>query len=486
MRLIFEQGSPGRRGYRLPRPDVPESAPLPARFCRGTSPDLPAVSELDVVRHYTRLSRLNFSVDGNFYPLGSCTMKYNPKFTEKIASHPGFLTLHPLLPQLLGGGMLAQGSLEVLWRVQNLLAEITGMDAVTTQPMAGAHGELTGVMIMAAYHRANGDRRRYIIVPDSSHGTNPATASIAGYEVRVIPTDAAGGMDMHAYRAALSPEVAGVMLTCPNTLGLFDPNIREICDLAHAAGALMYCDGANLNAILGICRPGDLGFDVVHLNLHKTFATPHGGGGPGAGPVGVRQQLVPFLPVPVVVRRTDGTFALETDCPQSIGPVAPFYGNFQVLLKALAYILHVGRAGLIEAAEYAVLNANWLRVKLREFYDLPYDRMCMHEFVLSARRQKAQGVSAMDIAKALIDRGFHPPTVYFPLIVPEAMMIEPTETESLQTLTEFVDALREIAQQACTDPETLRRAPVSTPVQRLDEVGAARRPILRWRRERGG
>jgi len=466
-----------------PSRDVPSAAPLPERVRRRTQLKFPEVSELDVVRHYTGLSRLNFCVDTHFYPLGSCTMKYNPKFAERVASLDGFTRCHPLLPQLMGGGMLAQGCLEVLYELEQLLKEITGMAAFTLQPLAGAHGELTGAMLIAAYHKARGDRRKYVIVPDSSHGTNPASAAIAGYEVVVIPTGRDGSMDIDAYRRSLSPSAAAVMLTCPDTLGLFDDRIAEIARMAHEAGALMYYDGANLNAMLGKCRPGDIGFDVVHLNLHKTFSTPHGGGGPGAGPVGVCEKLVRFLPISRVIRRPDGTFFLNYDYPDSIGYIAPFYGNFGVLLKAFAYILLLGRQGLIEVSERAVLNANYLRQRLKPLYDIAFDRPCMHECVFSAARQARQGVRAIDIAKALIDRGCHPPTVYFPLIVKEALMIEPTETESKETLDAFVEAMAEIARLAETAPSVLRDAPVTTPVRRLDEAKAAREPDLRWRGE---
>lgn len=484
MQLIFEKTVPGRRGYKMPKPDVPCGARLDRRYVRAAEAGLPEVSELDVVRHFSNLSKRNYSVDTNFYPLGSCTMKYNPKFTESVASDAGFSCLHPLLPQLLGGGMLAQGALEVLYEMERLLSEITGMDGFTLQPLAGAHGELTGVMIIAAYHKQSGNRRKYVIVPDSSHGTNPASAAIAGYEVLVVPTGPDGYMSMDAYRKALNRDVAAVMLTCPDTLGIFNPKIKEIADLAHEQGALMYYDGANLNAILGKCRPGDIGFDVVHLNLHKTFGTPHGGGGPGAGPVGVSGKLKTFLPVPRVIQRSDGTFALDNEKQSSIGPVAPFYGNFGVILRAYAYILFLGKNGLVEAGEHAVLNANYCRARLKEAYDIAFtaDEPCMHEFVLSASRQARDGVRALDIAKFLIDKGFHPPTVYFPLIVKEAMMIEPTETESKETLDSFIAAMLEAACLVRKDPQALTRAPVTTPVSRLDETKAAREPDLRWKR----
>ena len=484
MQLIYEKSREGRSGYKLPQTDVGEpGGKLPEKYCRSGRAELPQVSELDVVRHYSLLSRMNFSVDTHFYPLGSCTMKYNPKFTEKAASFERFSELHPLLPQLLGGGMLAQGALEVLYETERLLNEITGMAAFTMQPLAGAHGELTGAMLIAAYHKHKGDKRKYVIVPDSSHGTNPASAAIAGYEVRVIPTGPGGYMDMREYEKHLDEQVAAVMLTCPNTLGIFNPHIREIADMAHGKGALMYYDGANLNAILGKCRPGDIGFDVVHLNLHKTFATPHGGGGPGAGPVGVSEQLIPYLPVSRIVKRSDGTFALDYRGESSIGYIAPFYGNFAVILKAYAYMLMLGKSGLVEVAEHAVLNANYCRAKLGEYYDIPFNQLCMHEFVVSAVRQAAHGVRAFDIAKYLIDEGIHPPTVYFPLIVKEALMIEPTETESPETLDRFIGVMIEAAECAGKNPELLTQSPRHMPVKRLDEVRAAREPDVRYRRD---
>ncbi len=479
--LIFEQHKQGCRGFTYGPLDVPAAKSLDSKYCRAADARIPCLSELSVVRHYTNLSRLNFSVDTNFYPLGSCTMKYNPKFTERVAALEGFAQLHPLLPQLAGGGMLAQGSLEVLYETEKLLCEITGMDAFTLQPLAGAHGELTGVMLIAAYHKDKGSRRKYIIVPDSSHGTNPSSAAIAGYQVKVIPTGSDGYMDLEAYKKALDSEVAAVMLTCPDTLGIFNPQIKQIADLAHAAGALMYYDGANLNALLGKARPGDLGFDVVHINLHKTFATPHGGGGPGAGPVGVNKELIEFLPISRVIRRSDATFALDYNHPKSIGYIAPFYGNFGVILKAYAYILALGKEGLIQAAEIAVLNANYCQARLKKYYELPFEKTCMHECVFSASRQVKNGVHALDIAKYLIDQGYHPPTIYFPLIVKEALMIEPTETESKETLDAFIETMIRIAGLAEKEPSAVTASPVHMPIKRLDEVRAARQPDLRWK-----
>ena len=476
MKLIYEKSKPGRRAVRNVASDVPTTAQIRSDLLRDEPADLPEVSELDVVRHFTELSRRNFGVDSGFYPLGSCTMKYNPKVTERVAHYPGFAYLHPLMPQLPGGEMLVQGALRVLREVDKALCEICGMAGFTNQPLAGAHGELTGVMIMAAYHAEKGNDKKRILIPDSAHGTNPASAAIAGYAVETVPSDADGLMDIDALKETLADDVAGVMLTCPNTLGLFNPRIGELCDLVHEVDGLMYYDGANLNAVLGKCKPGDIGFDIVHVNLHKTFATPHGGGGPGAGPVGVVQRLVDYLPISVVAERADGSCCLDYDRPKSIGYVAPFYGNFGVILRAYAYILQEGGEGLTRVAENAVLNANYLRVLLREDFEIPFDTICKHEFVASASRQAQNGVRAADIAKALIDRRVHPPTVYFPLIVEEALMIEPTECESKETLDDFVAVMREIAAAAAQDPDGLHEAPRQAPVRRLDETVAARKP----------
>ncbi len=474
MKLVFEKSVSGRRGLCVSGSDVPTSVHLRSDLLREKDAALPELSELDVVRHFTELSRRNFGVDTNFYPLGSCTMKYNPKGCERIASYPGFAHLHPLLPQLRGGGMLTQGALEVLYEMDRLLREICGMSAFTMQPMAGAHGELTGIMMMAAYHRGRGNKKSIILAPDSAHGTNPASAAIAGYTVKTVPSDETGVMSMAALKEMLSDEVAGLMLTSPNTLGLFNPHVKEICDLIHSVDGLAYYDGANLNAIVGKVRPGDLGFDIVHLNLHKTFATPHGGGGPGAGPVGVVERLVDYLPVSTVVKRQDGTFALDYDRPKSIGYIAPFYGNFAIVLRAYVYILMAGRQGLERIAENAVLNANYIKEKLKDYYDIPFPQTCKHECVLSAARQTRHGVTALDLAKGLIDAGFHPPTMYFPLIVKEALMIEPTECESKETIDGFIEAMIELAQTAETDPDRLKNAPTTTSVGRLDETAAAR------------
>jgi glycine dehydrogenase subunit 2 len=480
--LVFEKSSPGRRADNLPRLTPAESSlrlRIPAHYFREKEAELPELSELDVVRHFVNLSRRNFSVDANMYPLGSCTMKYNPKVCERVAALDGFLSLHPLLPQLRGGGILTQGALEVLYETERWLCEIVGMDAFSLQPSAGAHGELTGMMLVAAYHRDRGHRKTKVIIPDSAHGTNPSSAAIAGYRVVVVPTGPDGDMDLAAFSSAMDDEVAAVMLTCPNTLGLFERRILEVADIAHRRDALLYYDGANLNALLGRCRPGDLGFDVVHVNLHKTFATPHGGGGPGGGPVGVKARLAPFLPTSVVIKRADGTYALEYERPKSIGYIAPFYGNFAVILRAYAYMLLLGREGMRRVSGNAVLNANYVRARLKGAYELPYDRPCMHECVLSAARQAARGVHAIDVAKALIERDIHPPTVYFPLTVREAIMIEPTETESREQMDEFVRAMLEIADLAEKDPAQFQAMPRNTPVSRVDEVKAARDMRLR-------
>ncbi len=478
MKLIFDKSIPGRRGVEPGANDVGVHAEIKPGLLREKPAAMPELSELDVVRHFTALSRRNYGVDTGFYPLGSCTMKYNPKAAEAIAHDPHFEDLHPLLPQLPTGETLVQGALAVLHEFDQLLRKICGMAAFTMQPLAGAHGELTGVMIIAAYHRDRGNAKTTILIPDSAHGTNPASAAIAGYQVRAVPSNKDGCMDVDALAAAVDDKTAGLMITNPNTLGLFDPNIKRIADIVHKVDGLMYYDGANLNALLGRCRPGDMGFDICHLNLHKTFATPHGGGGPGAGPVGVVDKLVPYLPISIVCERADGTFWLDYDRPRSIGYVAPFYGNFAVIVRAYAYLLMLGRQGLLDVSENAVLNANYIQHKLKAFFDLPFDRLCKHECVLSAARQATRGVHAMDIAKALIDRGMHPPTVYFPLTVPEAIMIEPTETESKETLDEFIAAMTEIAALGKANPGEVTKCPTSTPVGRLDDVRAARQPDL--------
>ncbi|WP_353116420.1 aminomethyl-transferring glycine dehydrogenase subunit GcvPB [Nitratidesulfovibrio sp.] len=477
MKTAFAASVPGRTACLPAQPKKHAADMLPANLLRATPPALPELGELDVVRHFTRLSRLNFGVDSNFYPLGSCTMKYNPKFTEQVAALPGFTRLHPLMAQLKGAGQYAQGALEVMWETERLLCEITGMRAFTLHPMAGAHGELTGAMLIAAYHKDKGNRKTKVICPDSAHGTNPASAALAGYEVVNIESKD-GMVDPDALEAALDDDVAALMMTCPNTLGLFENHLPRIVEKLRAVDALLYYDGANLNAILGKMRVGDVGFDVVHLNLHKTFATPHGGGGPGAGPVGVSERLVPYLPISRVEKLHDGRYYLNYDHPKSIGFMAPFYGNFGVLLKAYAYILRLGGEGLERVSEYAVLNANYLRKRLEKVLEIPHDRICMHEFVASACNHAECGIRALDVAKALLDKGYHAPTIYFPLIVKECMMFEPTETESRQTLDEFADDLIAILESAAQNPDALHAAPVTTPVRRLDETAAARNMVL--------
>ncbi|MEI7816120.1 MAG: aminomethyl-transferring glycine dehydrogenase subunit GcvPB [Desulfuromonadales bacterium] len=474
MQLIYEQSTPGRRGVKLPASDVPAAPALPAFLLRTEKAGLAEVSELDLVRHFTNLSRRNFSVDTNFYPLGSCTMKYNAKVLENAAAL--FAPFHPMTALLPGGEDFCQGTLGMLYDMGQMLADITGMDEVTTQPLAGAHGEMTGIMLIAAYHAAKGNKakKKYVVVPDSSHGTNPASAAIAGYEIITVPTAPYGDMDLELFKKAMTDEVAAVMMTCPNTLGLFNPHIKEISDIAHSHDALMYYDGANLNAIMGKVKPGDVGFDVIHVNLHKTFGTPHGGGGPGSGPVGVKNALIPFLPQPRIIMDEDGKLLLETTNPGTIGRTANFFGNFGVMVKAYAYIIMLGREGLIQVSEQAVLNANYIKEKLKPYYDLPYDMICMHECVFSASKQLEHGVHAIDIAKFLIDKGYHPPTVYFPMIVKEAIMIEPTETESKATMDAFIEVMIEAAQTAENNPQALLDAPLTMPISRLDETKAAR------------
>jgi glycine dehydrogenase subunit 2 len=477
-RLIFEISSPGRIAYSLGEADVPAadvSTLLPSRYLRSEAPSLPEVSEFDVVRHYSRLSRMNYGVDTHFYPLGSCTMKYNPRINEDMARLPGFARLHPLAP-----AAAAQGALALMYELAGALAEIAGMHAVSLQPAAGAQGELAGVLMIRAYHLANGERRTKVLIPDSAHGTNPASTAIAGYEVVQLRSAANGEVDVGELERNLDTEVAAFMITLPNTLGMFEPRIIEIIELCHARGVQVYMDGANLNAILGITRPGDLGFDLCHFNLHKTFTTPHGGGGPGSGPVGVKAHLEPFLPVPVVTRGEAG-YALDWKRPASIGKLQAFWGNFGMLVRAYAYIRTMGADGLRSVAENAVLNANYVLKRLEGPYEAAAPGPCMHECVLSARRQKKHGVTATDIAKRLLDLGFYAPSTYFPLIVEEALMIEPTETESKQTLDAFCDAMLEIAREVEADATAIHEAPVTTPVRRLDQTRAARDPVLRWR-----
>jgi glycine dehydrogenase subunit 2 len=477
---LAELSRPGHPSNKVPHPPADALAGVPAAHLRSAPLALPELAEPEVVRHFVRLSQLNYAIDGGFYPLGSCTMKYNPKINEWAARLPGFAALHPLAPD-----ELAQGTLELLWELGGWLTEISGMHAVSLQPAAGAHGELTGILMIRAYHQAQGDTGRTdVIVPDSSHGTNPATASMAGFRTVTVRSAADGGVDVEALRAALGRQTAAVMLTNPSTLGLFETRIGEILDAVHEVGALAYMDGANMNAVLGKFKPGAAGFDVMHFNTHKTFSTPHGGGGPGAGPVGVGEKLLPFLPGPRVLRADDGTFRLERpgERPTSIGRVRGFHGNVGVLVRAYSYIRAHGGPGLEEISNDAVLAANYLRLLVAGAYELPFDRPCMHEFVASARGIKRRtGVRTLDIAKRLIDHGFHPPTIYFPLIVEEALLIEPTETETVETLEGFGAAMNAIAEEAERDPEAVRGAPTRAPIRRVDEATAARHPDLRWR-----
>jgi len=472
MENIFEKSVSGRHGVDAGIPDEKSINKIPASLRRSTESSLPELSELDVVRHYTKLSKLNFSVDTEFYPLGSCTMKYNPKVNEAAGVIPGFTALHPYMAMI--DEAAAQGAMEVIYNISSLLCEITGMKKFTTQPYAGAHGELLGMLLTAAYHRKKGNKKKYIVVPESAHGTNPASAAVAGYSIITVPVDKDGGMDVDIFREKMNDEVAGVMMTMPSTLGVFEKKIKEIVEIAGQHDAVMYYDGANLNAILGKVRPGDMGFDIVHINLHKTFSTPHGGGGPGSGVVGVSKRIVPFLPAPYVEKNKSGKFFISPENKDSIGKVASFFGNFGVILKAYTYIMMLGKEGLINVSEMAVLNANYIMVKLKPFYDLPYDRICMHECVFTAKNQIKNGVHALDIAKALIDRGYHPPTIYFPQVVEEAIMIEPTETESKQEIDLFIEAMKDIAAMSQNDPEKIKNAPSTTRISRPDETKAAR------------
>ncbi len=480
-KLIFELSSTDRVAYKLPELDVEakylENA-IPAELQKQMDTVLPEVSEIDVVRHYTNLSMLNYGLDAGFYPLGSCTMKYNPKINENMAALDGFKNLHPYQPV-----EQVQGALALMYELQEMLAEIAGLETMTLQPAAGAHGEFTGLLIIKAYHEKRGDlKRTKIIVPDSAHGTNPSSAYVAGLEIVEIASKKDGSIDLEALKAVLNDEVAGLMLTNPSTLGLFETNIKEVADLVHEAGGLLYYDGANMNAVMGKARPGDMGFDVLHYNLHKTFSTPHGGGGPGAGPVGVRKDLIPFLPVPIIEKTAEGKYILNYDKPDTVGKVKGFYGNFGMLVRAYTYIKTMGAEGLTRASEVAVLNANYLMASLKDHYYLPIDRVCKHEFVLGGISKDLATVSTLDIAKRLLDYRLHPPTVYFPLIIKEAIMIEPTETESLQTLDHFVEVMLKIKQEAAENPELLRTAPHDTAVGRIDEVKAAKDMILKWQK----
>jgi glycine dehydrogenase subunit 2 len=477
--LLFEKSKQGRGKFRFPgdREIKPADQYLDASYIREEEPCIPSLSEVDVIRHYTNLSQRNYGVDVGFYPLGSCTMKYNPKINEKVAALAGFSSLHPLQLE-----RYVQGTLHVMYQLLVQLSEITGMTWGTLQPFAGAHGELTGMKLFRAYFDKRGESsRRKMLVPDSAHGTNPASAHISGFDVVEVPSDEQGMVDVEALKEHLDSELAGIMLTNPNTLGIFEKSIAEIAELVHEAGGLLYYDGANINPILGKARPGDMGFDVVHLNLHKTFSTPHGGGGPGSGPIMVNKKLQPFLPVPDIVKE-DEYYRWNFDIPDSLGRLSGFYGNVGVLIRAYTYLLVLGEDGLRETAEASVLNANYVKEALKQHYELKYDLVCKHEFVLSAKKLKnSYGIGAVDVAKSLLDNHIHPPTVYFPLIVPEAMMIEPTETESLETLNRFIEVMRKIAEDAGKDPQKLREAPISTPVRRVDEVRAAKHPVLRWK-----
>ena len=477
-RLLFEEGSPGRRGFDAPAIDVPEQdleALIPEDLLREQIEGMPELSETDVVRHFTRLSTWNYHLDLGLYPLGSCTMKYNPRLNERVARLAGFVESHVYLP-----AEFVQGALQIQKTLEECLVEITGMDAVTLQPAAGAHGELTGLLLIRAYHEAQGRPRKTILVPDSAHGTNPASVTISGYTAQNVRTDSRGALALAHLEEIVNDEVAGIMITNPNTLGIFEREIAEISELLHSHGALVYMDGANLNAVMGITRPGDFGIDLLHMNLHKTFTTPHGGGGPGSGPVAVKSSLEPFLPVPRIVYAQDGSYSFEDKRPHSIGRVKAFHGQFGMHVRALAYILANGSEGLRETTEIAVLNANYIREKLKNAYHLPYSGPPLHEVVFSDLIQARQGVHVGDIGKRLMDYGFHPPTVSFPLIVPGAIMIEPTETESKQELDAFIDAMLKIAREVEEDPDRVKTAPHTTRIGRIDEAHAARHPVLRW------
>jgi glycine dehydrogenase subunit 2 len=476
--LIFERSSPGKKGYKLAPLDVPEVDPAKVlgSAARADLGLMPEVSEMEIIRHFTRISTWNYAIDLGMYPLGSCTMKYNARVNEVVARLGGLAEAHPYQPE-----KISQGALRVMKTLADCLLDITGMDAITLQPAAGAHGEMTGILLMHAYLKSKGNPRKKILIPDSAHGTNPATAAICGYAVENLKSNSNGMVDISALEAQMNDDIAGLMLTNPNTLGIFEQEIHKIADILHKKGGLLYMDGANMNALVGKTRPGDFGVDVMHLNLHKTFSTPHGGGGPGSGPVACKKILEPFLPKPLVVEKKDGTLGFDYDRPQSVGRVRMYYGNFGMHVRALAYILANGYDGLRQTTEDAVLNANYIRKKLEGTYELPYKSASMHEVVFSDRLQAQKGVKTGDIAKRLIDYGFHPYTVSFPLVVPGALMIEPTESESLEEMDLFIDAMKAIAQEAQDDPELIKHAPHTTRISRLDETGAARKPILRWR-----
>jgi glycine dehydrogenase subunit 2 len=473
--LLFESGSPGRSAFFWPDAEKSALGEIPAHLLRDDIAGFPELGELEAVRHFTRLSQRNFAIETQFYPLGSCTMKYNPKVNESVAGLPGFAAIHPL-----AGAERIQGALQLLYDLERMLAEISGMAQVSLQPSAGAQGELTGLMLIRAYLAARGSPRKKIIVPDTAHGTNPASSTLCGYDVIQISSNAEGVIDPAAVEKVMNEDVAALMVTNPNTLGLFEKHIETVAAVVHARGGLVYLDGANLNALMGVAKPGHMGVDVLHMNLHKTFSTPHGGGGPGAGPVAVKEPLSEYLPVPRILKREGGGFDLSEGYPKSIGRVRSFLGNFGILVRAYTYILSLGGDGLEEASRMALLNANYIRKKLEKSYQLAYDQPCMHECIFTDRIQHKNGVSTLDIAKRLLDYGFHPPTIYFPLVVSGALMIEPTETETPETLDQFVEAMLAIAREAKENPELVKTAPHSTPVTRLDEARAARKPVLRW------
>ncbi len=478
-KLIFEISRPGRKGYQLPADNYGKDAlaAIPSDLLRKNAPELPEASELDVVRHYTNLSNKNFGVDTGFYPLGSCTMKYNPKINEELAAMPEFASLHPLQP-----AETAQGALELYYNLQQALASLSGLEEFTLNPFAGAHGELTGLMVMRQYHMLRGDNKRTkVIVPDTAHGTNPASAMVSGLEVVEVKSRPNGSIDIEDLKPLLDDTVAGIMMTNPNTVGMFETEIKEIAKLVHEAGGLLYYDGANFNPLLGKVRPGDMGFDIMHINLHKTFSTPHGGGGPGSGPVGVAKHLVELLPAPRVVKKEDGTFAVVTDGDKSLGSISTFFGNFGVMMKAYAYILTLGRDGIRNVGPMATLNANYIKESLKDLYKLPINGVCKHEFVFDGLADKSTGVTTLNVAKRLLDFGFHAPTIYFPLLFHESMMIEPTETESKETLDEFIDVMRRVAKEAAEDPETVKAAPLTTCISHPDETSAAKNPVLSYR-----
>lgn len=478
-KLIFEISRPGRKGYQLPADNYGKDAlaAIPSDLLRKDAPELPEVSELDVVRHYTNLSNKNFGVDTGFYPLGSCTMKYNPKINEELAAMPEFAALHPLQP-----AETAQGALELYYNLQQALASLSGLEEFTLNPFAGAHGELTGLMVMRQYHMLRGDNKRTkVIVPDTAHGTNPASAMVSGLEVVEVKSRPNGSIDIEDLKPLLDDSIAGIMMTNPNTVGMFETEIKEIAKLVHEAGGLLYYDGANFNPLLGKVRPGDMGFDIMHINLHKTFSTPHGGGGPGSGPVGVAKHLVDLLPAPRVVKKEDGTFAVVTDGDKSLGSISTFFGNFGVMMKAYAYILTLGRDGIRNVGPMATLNANYIKESLKDLYKLPIEGVCKHEFVFDGLADKSTGVTTLNVAKRLLDFGFHAPTIYFPLLFHESMMIEPTETESKETLDEFIDVMRRVAKEAAEDPDTVKAAPLTTRISHPDETSAAKNPILSYK-----